>query len=179
LSILIWECESFFAMCRAIAEDLAGPNRPSVHVHVQGALDFTANIAKILWGRSRRGSQEAKIALARAKRLRKRLGMTRNRVLNNTLLRNALQHIDERLDEWGQTTTSFNIAKFGIETQGTVNMPNMARFMMYDPQRNEVRMLQLTVNLQDVYENVSLVYVRAQAASREIEKALFQPPQSP
>jgi hypothetical protein len=160
LQVLEWECQGFIVSVEKLNEALNVPLLPShTFMRIVWVLDFAANIAKILWGRPR--FEEELIAKARTRRLRKRLGIARDPILNNTLVRNALEHVDARLDGWGQTTRTFNLAMFNLGPRDwIVGLADDERFMEYDPITHEVRMLRESINLQALVHRVSELHVK-------------------
>ncbi len=183
LNVLVWECQGFFAAVQAVDDALQQQLVPTLlFMRIQWALDFAANVAKILWARPR--YEEERIARARALRLRRHVGITKNRtlaeVLNNTLLRNALEHVDARLDSWGQTTMTFNLAMFNTGPKDMiVGLTDDERFMEYDPATHEIRMLRETLNLRTLSTNVRNVLQGAENAQHVLRAAIFVPGHAP
>ncbi|MER9233633.1 hypothetical protein NKI56_16270 [Mesorhizobium sp. M0622] len=64
----------------------------SVFDHIRLALQFSANVSKIFWPHQN--------AAARGQRLRKLANLPDRHALADRRLRNHIEHIDERLDDW-------------------------------------------------------------------------------
>lgn len=71
--------------------------------NAQNLIVYSGNISKILWGIYKKGEAYQNInRLRRAERkeLRNKLNVNEQSVLKNRFLRNALEHIDEKLEEF-------------------------------------------------------------------------------
>jgi hypothetical protein len=145
-------------------------------IYIHSALGFAANIAKMLWGRPR-GTDEQAHADARTRRLRKRLGIHRDKILNSTDLRNDLEHFDQRLDNWTQTSTALNISMFNVGPKSMIHgMLDTDRFLEYDPTSKTVRMLDHTIDLNALEQSVDRVLQAARRGNAELNRLLWPHP---
>jgi hypothetical protein len=103
LLFLRWECEGFFTSLKRAnlrfiqagrGSDVKSRGKPHEQAFrdMHSALAFAANISKMLWNIKCKD---------RARQLRRVLGIRgRYKVLSDKRLRNAFEHLDERIDEW-------------------------------------------------------------------------------
>lgn len=86
--------------------------RTSFWTGIQSALTACANVSKTLWGTT------AKVG-ERRHPLRESLGVVDDNPLASRSLWNHLEHFDERLDEWYETSTDRNYVDFVIGPRAT------------------------------------------------------------
>lgn len=123
--------------CRAaimafdLAQQALNPPEPELFfINIQNALSATANISKALWGQSGQLADQRRS-------LRESLGVEDDGPLASTDLRNHLDHYDERLDRWYQTSQHHNYVDFNIGvTIAGVEQTDM--FRNFDPTTGEV-----------------------------------------
>ena len=97
---------------------------------VQNALSAAANISKGLWGQSGSLAQERKP-------LRDSLEITDDSIFTTTTLRNHIDHYDERLDRWYNTSNRKIFVGFNIGSSvGGINPTDM--FLNSDANGDEV-----------------------------------------
>jgi hypothetical protein len=110
------------------------------------ALHFSANVSKVFFpmGNARTAS---------AKALRDLCGMDDNHPLRDRTLRNHVEHIDERLENWAGTERRpylmFEIAQYP-EMKAAATPTEDAVFLIYDVATNEVRVPGETHSLHDL-----------------------------
>lgn len=129
---------------------------------IQNFLTATANISKALWGSSGR--------LKDARQpLRDSLAIDENNPLSSTNLRNHLEHFDERLDRWYQTSTSHNYADFIIGPKATTvsGLTESDMFRQFDPETNEVIFWGEFHPIQPLVDAVSALLPVAERESRK------------
>lgn len=89
----------FQALARPYLEnghDHEGDDHAAIVSAVHEALNHCGGISKVFWTPDKRN----KLAQARAAKLRTAFGLDDTSALNNRALRNALEHFDERLDDF-------------------------------------------------------------------------------
>jgi hypothetical protein len=140
LTALEWECHSFHDALSAAEQCFADRQQRAGFTRLHSAITFAANVSKMLWPRQPPGRGAA--ARARGERLRLVLEIEHEPALTNVSLRNALEHIDERIDTWVENSPNHNFTIFSL---GPANMIAGIRiedvFFSYDPAQREVRML--------------------------------------
>jgi len=87
---------------------------PSFWYNAQNLIVYSGNISKILWGIYKKGDAYQninKIRRAERKKLRNKLKVTERSVLRSRFLRNALEHVDEKLEEFTESRQSIILNK--------------------------------------------------------------------
>lgn len=82
--------------------------------NAQNLIVYSGNISKILWGIYKKGDAYQninKIRRAERKELRNKLKVTEQSVLRSRFLRNALEHVDEKLEEFTENRQSIILNK--------------------------------------------------------------------
>lgn len=157
LSVLEWNCECCLDAIQLLNERMQWPTVRSHRIRYLGlgslhnALTFAANIMRMLRSSTDRG-----------KSLVDSLNIEPDAILNDTAIRNAIQHIDERLDAWVERSEAHNVALFNI---GPISgVADSDRFFEYDPIYHEARMLgsRLSISeLESAVRNVLQASVKA------------------
>lgn len=126
--------------CRAalLALDIAQQGLDAENQHVfwasiQNFLTAAANISKTLWGARARRTE------ARSD-LRQSLKINEDSPLASTDLRNHLEHFDERLERWYETSERHNFVDFAIGPKGltVVGLEETDMFRQYDPETGHI-----------------------------------------
>ncbi|MFL2105226.1 hypothetical protein [Desemzia sp. FAM 23991] len=68
--------------------------------YAQSLIVYSGNISKILWGINGKDQNKNRIRKNERKALREELGVNDNSLLEKRFLRNALEHIDEKLEDF-------------------------------------------------------------------------------
>lgn len=82
--------------------------------NAQNLIVYSGNISKILWGIYKKGDAYQninKIRRAERKELRNKLKVTEQSVFRSRFLRNALEHVDEKLEEFTENRQSIILNK--------------------------------------------------------------------
>ncbi len=113
---------------------------------MQSLLTATANIKKALWGIN----DAKREARAKAREpLRRSIGVEDDSPLNDTDVRNAVDHVDERIDTWLRVSKHHFIADRSIGPPSGFDIgprePNM--FRLYDPEADIVYFWEKQFNL--------------------------------
>lgn len=79
-----------------------GENRDSEKFwyYAQNLIVYTGNISKILWGVNDKDKNKNRIRKQERRYLRKKLNINEESILKKRFLRNALEHIDEKLEDF-------------------------------------------------------------------------------
>lgn len=137
---------------------------------LQGLLDSTAIISKLLWGDAKDP------AMSQRKPLRDALGVSDDSALKDRLLRNHSEHIDQKmLKQFGQpgATLHFIIRTIGegITIHGA---PQAPRFHRYDPDTGRLSLWGFEVLVptleQAVHQILGMAKSASEAASNELRK---------
>lgn len=116
--------------------------------------------------------KEKILAEPRAARLQSLMGLGPDPVIESVQLRNSLEHLDARIDTWVQGSASHNISLFNIMPHNAISgMDQHDRFMEYDPDLRELRMLSDTVDMNALdasVRTIQMAAIRAKPAIRPI-----------
>lgn len=139
---------------------------------IQTLVGCAANISKLLWGTSHKSASE------RAD-LRAMLSVSESSPLDVTgrLVRNHLEHFDERLVEWHDAASSRNVTFIDrvIGLSPTDVVPTPARtdiFRTYDPSSGKLVFWGDALSIPEVVEEVSRILPLARA---EADKSPWEP----
>lgn len=147
LGELALQCEFAVFQAQLVDDDVRAHNPPqAVHMRLFALMAHAANVSKLLWPDLKR-ADHPKVAEARGKALRRRLGFPKSfkeHPLGQRGVRNALEHFDERLDDWvaahadgGGVYIDLNmgpLSAFGVKSEADVMRnydPRAARLVVY------------------------------------------------
>jgi hypothetical protein len=190
--LMIFEGEAAFqcGVARAAAmrlnqETAADPSGPvdeaiqRIWDDVETIMVACANLSKIFWGS--RGRLEA-----RRKPLRDSLGVADDSPLRDTLMRDALEHFDERLESWYDSSDPDHRIFVGriVGPPGSVviDSDDERVFRQFDPSTTLVTFWGHEISIQRLItetERIGQHAVAAQAARLEQASAPPPPPQRP
>ena len=126
---------------------------------IQNMLTAAANISKALWG-------QGKSSAAQRQDLRISIGISDDSPLHDRKMRNNFEHLDERLDEWWETSKSHNYADLNIGAISTIPIPDaIDQFRLFDPNTADVVFWGQQFNLRSLIDEVHglLPKLRAEA----------------
>ncbi|GAA4762738.1 hypothetical protein GCM10023351_01490 [Microbacterium gilvum] len=128
-----------------------------MHVALAGA----GNVAKALWGSG--GKKSAKRLV-----LRESLGVKEDSPLQDTDLRNHIEHFDERLERWWESAERNHFVDGFIGAKDQMQgASGQDLFRMYDPEIATAYFWDEAFPLADVQKEVSRLQVRALTESRK------------
>lgn len=129
--------------------------------NAQNFVVYSANISKILWGVKDRNYQKNQIRKQERNQLRNKLKIENNSRLKNRNLRNALEHIDEKLEDFTSEPQSIilnrNIGpvKNMISIAGDVyDISKEKNLRHFDPNTNILYFYGEKVNLEENYKEI-------------------------
>lgn len=131
---------------------------------IQGILVSTANISKLLWGSGR--PDKRKEIEARRRPLRERLKVEDSSALNSTRLRNAFEHVDERIEDmFRESTSSQPFIARNVGPPEMVWMPGQpeALFGHYDPGTGILKFWERSMDIPAVMRECEALLARIQA----------------
>ncbi len=130
---ILHQCHAALFADEQVKEGLAESNQELFWAAMQNFLTATANISKSCWGQGGRLIQERES-------LRTSLEISDDSPLANTDLRNHLEHYDERLDRWYESSQNKNYADFiiGPTASSIVGLESTDIFRHFDPDTREV-----------------------------------------
>src|ERR1700731_1502834 len=120
------QCQAAIMAGQQADQGLRDRNNDMFWAGIQNLLNAAANISKACWG------QGGKLTGAR-KPLRDSLGIDDSNPIANTDLRNHLEHYDERLDKWFETSTSHNSIEVIGPPNTVVGVADADIFRWFDP----------------------------------------------
>lgn len=107
---LLAQCEYAVDAVRRMNEILTGPGSPSEFFREAGDfLQHSSGISRLLWPPGSTNRVKKKRAKQRGAHLRRMLKVDDGHVLRNRALRDHFEHLDERLDDWAETSPNKNI----------------------------------------------------------------------
>ena len=178
LLFLIWECQAFDdARKRAVdnlhaLEEKGGEPDPDTQRRIfadfQAAVAFAANVAKMLWPVPGTAAKQRR-ARKRAERLRNLIDIQRDAVLENRKLRNALEHLDEYLDEWARLPRDMVTNMVTSDPKALTFRPEDV-FGLYNPKTSTLTVLGYSVNVDHLCNAVWGVSAAASVAMNELQR---------
>jgi hypothetical protein len=133
----------------------------SIHAFINAA----ANISKCLWPDPTRKTDES--FHTRGTELRKDLAVRGNSPLSSRKLRNHLEHMDERFEEWWLKSKKHNIARrtTGPIKGSIVGLAEDEKFEWFDPEQMIVVFQGDKFNLQEIMDEIVALKSRAEKLS--------------
>lgn len=133
--------------------------KPDDHWHtvanIQQALSHAAELSRIFWPSKNKKNH---IRELRGLKLRRSFQLADNSLLSNRKTRDALEHFDERLDEFLKEFPVGNL--FPDAAVGDINtIPEMTRvFRFVDPEKSIFRILDLDYSFDGLFEEIFHVH---------------------
>lgn len=118
-------------------------------------LTHASNISKLFWPSATKGKTEAQ-RIARGQLLRGRLGLPDNgHTLQDRRFRNHLEHFDERLDNWRETSSRKNYVQDFIGPKGSIFGVEETDIMRwFDPQSKQFVFRGETFDIQELITSI-------------------------
>jgi len=113
-------------------------NAAFVFREMYALLSHAAGVSRILWPPWIKDASKREIARVRGQYLRQSLGIGEDHPLRVRVLRDHLEHFDERLDRWSQETTHGGIVDLHIGPTSVIGGEAIARgdfLRVYEPER--------------------------------------------
>lgn len=131
--------------------------------YAQNLIVYSGNISKILWGVYPKGIDKLvkNKRLKERKELREKIGVNENTVLRNRYLRNSLEHIDEKLEEFTKKESTIILNKNIGPILGMIQLGNdpydiskEKNLRHYDQETKIFYFYGESINLQELYKDI-------------------------
>lgn len=108
---IIQGCENAFVSIRRLDQNLRSTDNRAVAIYenLYSFLGHAAAVSLILWPSPRGNARSRSRSSARGAALRAALAVRDLNALSNRTLRDHIVHMDERIDEWWETSNNHNI----------------------------------------------------------------------
>ena len=139
---------------------------------LQAFVSCAASLSRLLWPPAIKDAQKNIRARLRGDGLRAALGVIEPHVLQDRSLRNHLEHFDERLDDWAETSRDHNIVDLMIGPKGAIAgdaIEDTDIFRQYDPTTKRFIFRGEEFDLQAIVYGVEQIL-------RQVEVRRSQPP---
>jgi hypothetical protein len=136
---------------------------------IQNVVIGAGNLSKTLWGTGP-NKQIRQRRLAERKPLRDSLGVKDDSPIRKVKIRNDYEHLDERIEDWWNTSTNRNLVTETIGPPGSVGGDAIGPKDMhrqFDPTTGDVRFWGNELNIPSVLAEVLRIYPIAVAESRK------------
>jgi hypothetical protein len=134
--------QALLAACHPPPGAMPGPNA-EVFRALHSFLTHAGNISKLLWPLDKKSKE-------RGKELRKFFFVTDANPLQERELRKHLEHFDERLDDWDQTSETRTFADFNIGPAAAYKIDGADHFRLYDPDTGRYTFRGVTYELRPI-----------------------------
>ncbi|WP_414838586.1 hypothetical protein [Carnobacterium sp. TMP28] len=128
--------------------------------NAQNLIVYSGNISKILWGVNSKNEKINEIRKKERKILRKKLGVSEESILKKRYLRNALEHIDEKLEDFTKKPQMIMNKNFG-PVKGMVqigesiyDVSKERNLRHYDQDEKMYYFYGESVNLEELYKGI-------------------------
>jgi hypothetical protein len=131
-----------------------------IWLRVHALLSASSNVSRILWPNPyRRGAEAAKKSVSRGRELRTFLGIKEDNPLVARKVRNAFEHIDERLDDWMPTVPKLIPLGWVVSAYGREDEPAEAKdaFRYINVNSMDLRVAGKTCNVEEIVRSVELI----------------------
>lgn len=125
-----------------------------VWVAIQNLLSASGNISKALWGSGGRHAEARRT-------LRESLKVADDSPLREVVLRNHLEHYDERIDRWWETSKQHHYLDMAVLDLDTVYIEDADAFRVLDPDTLQVIFWGERFDLPGLIEAVSELQTKA------------------
>ena len=171
LEFLLYLCDGFSVSLARATQILHGfpPDARQGFRDIHSALAFAANISKMLWPTTT--AQDHAVAKPRGKRIRALLQLNQGDPVlkSSVVLRDDLEHLDTRIDEWSATAGRNRIQFYIGDLTLFREYEAQEIFHHYDPRDRSTTFFRRAVNLTELDVSVTRVRGRAIAAKWVIE----------
>lgn len=128
--------------------------------NAQNLIVYSGNLSKILWGVNSKDERLNKIRKQERKILREKLGISEHSVLKKRYLRNALEHIDEKLEDFTKKPQMIMNKNFGPVRsmvqigESIYDISNERNLRHYDQDEKMYYFYGESVNLEKLYKGI-------------------------
>jgi hypothetical protein len=132
----LWAVECLEAMNESLGRSAGYERVISFFGHAGHFLHHVGAASRILWPPVPREKEKAARARARGLHLRTVLGIPDDHALKKRTLRDHIEHLDERIDDWAHGSKNHNIVDFTFGPPGVVGGGGVGTgdvFRQYDP----------------------------------------------
>lgn len=127
----------------------------------QNLIVYSGNISKILWGvYNKKEKEKSEMRVIERKELREKLRVSESSILKKRYLRNALEHIDEKLEDFTEIPQTV-LNKIIAPKKGMFNFNNKdydiskeKNLRYYDPEEKTFYFYGQKSNLQDLFKGI-------------------------
>jgi hypothetical protein len=156
-------------------QDIQTEDDDRIWYGVQNLIIGAGNLSKTLWGTGR-SEEERQQRLATRQPLRESLSITDESPLRRVKIRNDYEHLDERIEEWWDTSPNRNWVGDFVGPRGSIVGPGFGDkdiLRWLDPTTGDVIFWGNELNIPTVVAEVQRLLPIAQAESR---KPHWEPP---
>jgi hypothetical protein len=134
-------------------------------------LQHSSTVSRILWPSGSKSQQKKKRAEERGLYLKSTLAVADGHILQSRSLRDHLEHFDERLDEWAETSAHKKLADNLIGPRSALGsaVKDGEIMRMYDPTKKEVVFMGKKFEMQTLVNGVEDVKAKAAARLQDVE----------
>lgn len=126
------QSQAVLVAAEQISQALATGDNRRLFLACQNLLAGAANVSKMLWSQNGKRTDERRV-------LRESLGVADDSPLKSRAMRNHLEHLDERIDAWWDTSTSHNYVDRMIGPPESIGgFSDGDQFRVYDPTRHQM-----------------------------------------
>jgi len=175
LNELITQCENALTASKRMNE-LLGAQQNTVAEFFREAADFlqhTSAASKLLWPPGNSNKARGERAKNRGKHLRASLGVDGEHALRSRRLRDHLEHYDERIDDWAETSPNKNIVDNMIGQRSAIGgnaIKDTDIMRLYDPSAKKFIFRGESFDVQDLASGVIDIRDRASRRLTEIQR---------
>lgn len=161
---LLGQCESGRAAVKRMNELLRGRQTTEFFREAADFLQHAACISRLLWPAPKGNAAERARAMARGNDLRCALRVDDTHVLRVRDLRDHLEHYDERIDDWAETSPNRNIVDNMIGPRGAIAgdaIKDKDIMRLYDPATKQFVFRGESFDIQALVNGVEDIHARA------------------
>jgi len=169
---LLMQCAYAWDVANTMSDILNMPNSPEkIPRFFREAgyfLQHTSAISRLLWP-AKTGSND--LAKKRGSHLCEMLKVNEDHILNKRHLRNHFEHIDERLDDWGQNSPHHNLVYESIGSRTNIRgdvITDKDVFRLFNPQTSILSFRGEEYNVLDMVNGVRDIQSKAHERMRQI-----------
>lgn len=140
------------------------PYPPESFMEAEHLLQHSSAISRFLWPPGIRDKLKDTRAKERGKYLREKLGVSSNHVLQDRTLRDHIEHFDERLDDWAETSHHRNMVDRFIGPRSQIGgdaIGDKDIIRLYDPETNIFIFRGEEYNIQKLVDGIADIQQRA------------------
>lgn len=154
------QCQAVVLAADQLDEASASGDNDRLWVACQNLLTGAANVSKVLWGSGGRKAEERRP-------VRESLAVMDDSPIRSPDLRNHLEHLDERVDTWWESSPTHTLVdrNIGPRTMFSGVAPDEEMFRLYDPSLDEVVFWGTRYQIGPVTEEAARIFPLADAES--------------